>query len=75
MSKVEQFERTRRDHDAGMSLRELALVHGVHRRTVRQAIASPVPPGRKVPERAAPRTDPYREVILDCTGSAGGSSP
>jgi hypothetical protein len=26
----------------------------VHRRTVRQAIASPLPPGRKVPVRAAP---------------------
>lgn len=63
MSKVEQFERIRRDHDAGMGLRELARVHGVHRRTVRQAIASPVPPARKTPERAAPRTDPYREVI------------
>ena len=28
--------------------------YDVHRRTVRQAIASPVPPDRKVPARAAP---------------------
>ena len=63
MSKVEQFERIRRDHAAGVGLRELARVHGVHRRTVRQAIASAVPPPRKAPVRAAPRTDPFREVI------------
>jgi transposase len=37
-----------------MSVRALARKYDVHRRTVRQAIASPLPPGRKVPVRAAP---------------------
>ena len=37
-----------------MPIRALARKYDVHRRTVRQAIASPVPPDRKVPVRAAP---------------------
>ena len=37
-----------------MPVRALARKYDVHRRTVRQAIASPVPPDRKVPVRAAP---------------------
>jgi hypothetical protein len=37
-----------------MPVRALARKYDVHRRTVRQAIASPVPPDRKVPERPAP---------------------
>ena len=45
---MEQFERIRRDHrEEGVSIRELARRHGVHRRAVRQALASavPTPPG------------------------------
>lgn len=48
MSRVEQFEvicRQRRDEE--LSIRELARRHGVHRRTIREALASAVPP---VPE-------------------------
>jgi hypothetical protein len=37
-----------------MSIRALARKYDVHRRTVRQAIVSPLPPDRKVPVRAAP---------------------
>ena len=37
-----------------MSIRSLARKYDVHRRTVRQAITSPMPPERKVPVRAAP---------------------
>jgi hypothetical protein len=37
-----------------MSIRSLAREYDVHRRTVRQAIASPLPPDRKRPVRAAP---------------------
>jgi hypothetical protein len=37
-----------------MSIRALARKYDVHRRTVRQAIACPLPPERKVPVRAAP---------------------
>jgi hypothetical protein len=35
-----------------MPVRALARKYDVHRRTVRQAISSPVPPDRKVPVRA-----------------------
>jgi transposase len=42
-----------------MPVRALARKYDVHRRTVRQAITSPVPPDRKVPVRAAP----VREVV------------
>ena len=46
-----------------MSVRSLARKYDVHRRTVRQAIASPVPPGRKAPERRAMVLDGVRELI------------
>jgi transposase len=62
---VELFEQIRRDRrEESMSIRELAVRHGVHRRTVRQALASAVPPQRKVyPPRSRPAIDPWREVI------------
>jgi transposase len=54
-SRVEQFERIRRDgRDEELSIRELAARHRVHRRTVRAALADAVPPARKVPVRARP---------------------
>ncbi len=63
-SRVELFEAIRRDHRReGLSIRGLADRHGVHRRTVRKALASAAPPPRKVPVRAAPRRDPARAVI------------
>src|SRR6516162_7186472 len=37
-----------------MPIRAPARKYDVHRRTVRQAISSPVPPDRKVPVRTAP---------------------
>jgi transposase len=61
---VEQFERIRRDHrEEGLSIRALAQRHRVHRRTVRQALASAVPPPRKTPERSSPALGPYREIV------------
>ena len=52
---MEQFEGIRRDaRDEGLSIRALAHKHGVHRRTVRAALADSTPPVRKVPERSAP---------------------
>ncbi len=53
--RVELFAAIRFDWQRNqMSVRSLARKYDVHRRTVRQAIASPVPPDRKVPVRAAP---------------------
>ena len=46
-----------------MSVRELARVHGVHRRTVRAALADSTPPVRKVPDRVAPATGPWLTII------------
>jgi transposase len=63
-SRVELFERIRRDRrEEALSIRELARRHRVHRRTVRQALASAVPPQRRTPERVSPVLGPYREVI------------
>ena len=58
------FEQIRRaDRDEGLSIRELARRFGVHRRTVRQALESAVPPARKVPERESPALGPYLGII------------
>ena len=54
-----------------MPVRALARKYDVHRRTVRQAIASPVPPERKVPVRAAPvREMPNRVRCLQARSCA-----
>jgi transposase len=64
-SRVELFEQIRRDWRAeGVSIRELADRHRVHRRTVRQALASAVPPPRKAyPPRPRPAIGLYAAVI------------
>lgn len=65
MRRVEQFEQIRRDRAReGLSIRELARRHGVHRRAVRQALESAVPPPKRPPRnRPAPRLGPYRAII------------
>jgi transposase len=62
---MEQFEQIRRDRDReGLSIRALAERHGVHRRAVRQALASPLPPVKRTPaSRPAPKLGDYRELI------------
>jgi transposase len=61
---VEQFERIRRDHrEEGVSIRELARRHNVHRRAVRQALAAAVPPPRAVHPRALPAIGPHADTI------------
>jgi transposase len=64
-SRVELFEQIRRDsRTEGSSIRELADRHHVHRRTVRQALASAVPPPRKsCAQRSRPAIDRYAAVI------------
>jgi hypothetical protein len=64
VSRVELFAAIRRDARVeGLSVRALADRHGVHRRTVRQALGSAVPPARKTPVRSAPVTAPWRAVM------------
>ncbi|MFC3690278.1 IS21 family transposase, partial [Aquipuribacter hungaricus] len=61
---MELFEAIRRDHRREeLSIRQLAARHGVHRRTVRQALDNAVPPARKVPQRAAPKLERVAPVI------------
>ena len=64
-SRVELFEQIRRARRASsMSIRELAARHHVHRRTVRQALASAVPPPRKAYRpRPQPAIGPYAAII------------
>ena len=63
--RVELFEKIRRDRRLDdVSIRELADRHGVHRRTVRQALDDAVPPPRKVyPARPRPAIDGWVAVI------------
>ena len=62
---MEQFEQIRRDHAReGLSIRALAKRHGVHRRAVRQALESAIPPAKRPPQgRTAPKLGELRAVI------------
>jgi hypothetical protein len=65
LSRTELFAAIRRDKrlDPEMSQRALAEKYGVHRRTVRQALTSAVPPPRKKPAPRATVLDPAKRWI------------
>jgi transposase len=61
---VELFAAIRRDERVErLSIRQLADRHKVHRRTVRQALESAIPPERKTPVRVSRRLEDFKPVI------------
>lgn len=63
MSKVELYAAIRRDHRAGMKMRELERKYNVSWRTVKKAVDSVWPePRKKLPPRRT-ALDPYKPVI------------
>lgn len=63
-SRVELFAQIRRDARVeGLSVRALAVRHGVHRRTVRQALDSAAPPERKQRQGVSWRLEPFKGAI------------
>lgn len=63
-SRVELYEQIRKVREReGVSKRELARRFHVHRRDVRQALDSAVPPPRKKPPRKASVLDPWKPLI------------
>ena len=63
---MELFEHIRRDkREGGASIRGLARRHRVHRRTVRQALRSALPPPRKPASPSAPRLGAHRATIRE----------
>lgn len=61
---MELFEEIRKAHDReDLSIRALASRFAVHRRVVRQALRSPIPPPRKAVVRPSPLLDPWKATI------------
>ena len=63
-AKVDLFEQLRREHEFGIgTVAGVAAKFGVHRRMVRQALASALPPARRYPQRAKPKLDAVASFI------------
>ena len=61
---MQLYEQIRRVHAAeSLSIRELARRFRIHRRDVRAALASAIPPERKAPDRPAPKLDQFKPII------------
>jgi hypothetical protein len=63
-AKVELFEQLRREHEFGVgTIAGVAAKFGVHRRVVRRAIASALPPAQHYPERIKPKLGVVADFI------------
>jgi transposase len=63
-SKVSFYEQIRKAHEReGLSVRALSRRFRSHRRDVRQALASAVPPPRKLAARSAPKMDRWKPTV------------
>jgi hypothetical protein len=65
------FAAIRRDAQDGHSIRALAARHRVHRRTIRRALADPVPPPRKTPRRTSALDRLHDPIMAMLTANPG----